>query len=478
MENKRRNTGSPLGTEIDIYTIVRDVCRNWWFVLAIAISVALFSYVSANKKYSPTYTVEATYAITSKGVNNTVYDNLAKTQDTAVKLSEILNSSTLKGKVAEDLGLGGIPGNVWAEVVPETNLLTLRVRAASPEMSYKILNSVMRIYPQISDYILGDTVMDVLMEPVIPTEPDQLPAVASTVIKSFAVTVVLLVAALVVLSYMKDTIRKRSDVEQKLDVRLLGTITHEEKNKTILSKIQKRNQSLLITNPILSFGYVEKMQKTCCKVQDRLDEINGKTLMVTSCMENEGKSTIAANLALAFVRSGKKAVLVDLDCRKPSQYKIFGWETEVGAELEKVLRGKREMSEDVITSLDNGLSVVFNTKRYANSTEILSSGNLEKILAYLKERFDYVIIDTPPMAFVADTEEIAYMTDASLVVVREHTANARNINDMLDALGNCSAKVIGCVFNDAHTRFGRFLVERTGYGYGYGYGQYYERKID
>ena len=88
---------------------------------------------------------------------------------------------------------------------------------------------------------------------------------------------------------------------------------------------------------------------------------------------------------------------------------------------------------------------------------------------------DYIIVDTPPMALLADTEEIAHMADASVLVVKQDSAFARDINDSIDALNRTEAKVIGCIFNDVTAGF----VERVGhYGYGsyYGYGGYYGKQ--
>lgn len=470
MEERRRTPDSP----IDIYSIVKDICANWYFIIALAISAALFTYTWKHDEYQSTYTVEAIYAVSAKGVNNSVYENLTSTQDTAAKLTQIINSSVMQKKVCEDLDISSIPGKISCEVVQKTNLLSLKVRATTPAMAYKVLVSVMENYPDISQYLLGDVVMEVLMEPVIPDGPDQTLNVRSTVIKVFLLMAAVATAFVVFMSYLKDTIRNRGDVNRKLDTRLLGTICHEEKNKTLMSKIRKKKQPLLISNPVLSFRYVEMVQKAGCKIQSRMEDIQAQTLLVTSCLENEGKSTVAANLALSLTRIEKKVVLVDLDFRKPSQYKIFEQSEADGKAFAQVLQGRREMSEDVITDIGDGLSLVYNVRKYNRSTEIISSGQLENVLEFLKERFDYVIIDTPPMAFVADTEEIAHRVDASVIVVRERVAAAKTINDMLDVLEDSESKLLGCIFNDAHNRIGSTVLEKSGYGYGYGH--YYRKE--
>lgn len=477
-EQKKNSNLLGLEQEIDIYCMAKDVLRNWWIILLIGLSAALLTYVNVNRSYQPSYSIETVYVVTSKGANTSVFDNLSTTKDTAVRFSQIINSSTLQKKVAEELGTGSIPGTITTETIPETNLLKLKVTARNPRMAYLILQSVMKNYPTISEYLIGNAIMEVLIDPVIPTEPDAEPNVSGPMKKAFLLGAAVVIFMIAIFSYFKDTVHKTSEVERKLDTRLLGAVCHEEKNKTIASKFNKKKTSLLVTNPTVSFRYVEMVQKTCWKIKNKMEQHNAKTLLVTSCLENEGKSTVAANVALNLAENGKKVVLVDLDLRKPSQYKIFDMEKLEGAELGDVLLGKSPAKELIQKLEDKNIYGIFNVKEYNRSTEMLTTGKLRTIIKYLRDTFDYVIIDTPPMAYVADTEEIADMADASLVVVREDTASAKDINDMLDVLQNCSAVSIGCVFNDAHSGIDGALFNNYGKSYGYGkyYGKYYGSK--
>lgn len=474
-EQKMNDSEALLGFDIDFFTICRDVIKSWWIILALALSAALLSYIQVNRSYRPSYTIEATYVVKAKGVNNSVYDNLTKAKDAAARFSQIINSPTMMNKVREDLGDKIAPGTAFAEIVPETNLLTLKVTAGTPEAAFCTLKSVMENYPTISEYLVGDAILDVLMAPVIPTEPDRALYVKGPMRRAAVIMALAMIAVLAFFSYMKDTIRKESDVKKKLDTRLLGSLCHEEKNKTLSSKIRKSNRGLLISSPMISFRYEEMLQKACRRVQNRLEQRDAKTLLVTSCLENEGKSTVTANLALALARSGKKVVLIDLDLRKPAQYKLFDLFGQKHTGLGKALMGEPVTERIIDAVYSRELYTIFNTKEYSQSTEMLTGGRLEIILDYLKERFDFIIIDTPPMAYAADTEEIANMVDASLIVVREHISSARDINDMLDVLNNCKGTPIGCIFNDAHGSMSGALFGEQNSGYGNGYGRYYGR---
>ena len=120
---------------------------------------------------------------------------------------------------------------------------------------------------------------------------------------------------------------------------------------------------------------------------------------------------------------------------------------------------------------------------YPDSTELISEGLFSRVLDYLKKNLDYIIIDSSPMALVADTEEMMNMVDAALLVVRQHMASVRDINDAIDVLNGRNMKLLGCVFNDAGGEsfsMGHGYGGYGGYGnYGrksYGYGYAYEQK--
>ena len=116
------------------------------------------------------------------------------------------------------------------------------------------------------------------------------------------------------------------------------------------------------------------------------------------------------------------------------------------------------------------LDLVLNKVAFPDSTNMLSSGILQKIISYFLEFEDYVIIDTSPMALVADAEEMASMVDATALVVRQHLVEAKYINDSIDALNAGRSKMIGCVLNDVHIHGAERIHTYGNSYYGYRYG--------
>ena len=281
---------------------------------------------------------------------------------------------------------------------------------------------------------------------------------------------------LAVIDYLKDNVKNEKEVEKKLDTSLFATIYHEEKNKTLRSRIRKNKKGLLITDPMSSFQFVETYKKIRTKFMYKAGQQTSHVLLVTSVMENEGKSTVAANIALALAQKSERVILIDGDMRRPALYKLLQKKPEKGQEIGEYLNGKTPMKNLVHQDKNTGLLLIIGSRPYSNSTEMVSGNAMRSLIKAAKDIADYVIIDSPPTSLMADAEILAEYADVSLLVVRQGTENVRALNDTIDMLDNSSSELLGCIFNDVKT--GVFSGKKvwTGYGYGgyrkYGYGKY------
>ena len=131
-----------------------------------------------------------------------------------------------------------------------------------------------------------------------------------------------------------------------------------------------------------------------------------KVLLVTSVSANEGKSSTAANLALALAEKGRKVLLVDLDLKKPAQYKAFGGSVERKFFLEDYLEGRAEAGDILACDSKDGLYLILQEKGIAQSTTWANSDRLRELLQKYRGEMDYIILDTSPMAVAADAEYV------------------------------------------------------------------------
>ena len=461
---------SGLVPQIDLISMLKDIAKEWWAILLLSLAVALFADIWVNATYQPEYKTSTTFVVTAKGMNINVYQNLNSTQQLAQQFTEILDSNVLKKKVAQDLNMSSLNIDSSVDLVPETNLITLSVKAGTAVESYRILQSIMKNYNTVSDYAIKNVIIETIQSPAVSMAPVNPLNEKKTMVIAFIAAAAVLMVLVAGISYLRDTIKNPKDVTSKLDTRLLGSIYHEKKSKSLKLRKKKEFVSMLISNPLRSFQYAESNKMMASRVRSYLDKENAKTLLVTSVMENEGKSTVAANLALGLAQEGNRVMLIDCDFRKPAQYKIFDMDGKNGDDLGKVLTGKAGTENLIRNWNDTNLYMILN-RTSSNSIEtMLKSTTLRQIVGFCRQNMDYVIIDTSPLALVSDTEELAQMADASVLVVRQDTVLTKDINDAIDILNNTRGKVLGCVLNDASSS------QITGSTAHYGYGGYYEKR--
>ncbi|MDO4168386.1 MAG: polysaccharide biosynthesis tyrosine autokinase [Lachnospiraceae bacterium] len=476
MNEQKNITVNDYEINIDLYSILKDIWRYATIILLLAASISLLTYVFVGSSYKKQYESSSTFIVSGKGSNNNVYNNLTTTAQMATKFSEVLNSSVLQKKVAKEMDLDYFPGTASAKVITETNLLVLKVQADSPEMAFRLNKAIMDNYSIVTNKLMGNVVLDVLQSPSVPSEPANKFQPASLMKKTFLYTVIALCGLIAIFSFLKDTVRKPKEVSKKLDGKLLETLYHEKLYKTWKARLHRKKTDVLLTNPGTSFRYVENVKKLARKVSSQMKEHQAKTLMVTSFEEGEGKSTVAANLALALAEESEKVLLIDADFRRPTQFKIFGIDPKEIKQFGEVLNGNQSAEDLVRNASNSDLFLVLNSMIYPNSTEMLATPVFAKILDFFKERLDYIVIDTPPMSQVADAEELVDMVDASILVVKQHTALVKDINDAIDVLKSGDGVMLGCVYNDVFQGFAETAKEygyKYGYGYGYGYGYVY-----
>ena len=464
-----RVNASQRGT-VNYYSIIKDIAKQWFTILLITLSVGMLTHVVLSHRYEPVYATKTTLVVTRIGTDNNAYQNLYSASESAERFSQILNSSILRKKVAEEIGLSYFHGNAQAENISKSNLLVLTVRAESPSISFREMKSILENYTIVSREMMGDIHLTVLESPEVPTKPEAPLNTTRRVVQAMVGVLFLLLIIFGFLSAMRDTIRGNKDVALKLDARLLATVYHEKKTMS-LRRLRRSKKGILITDPTTSFRYVETLRKLASRVISSMDERSARTVLVTSVMENEGKSTVAANLALAMSQLGKKVLLIDADFRKPAQYLLLKMKKAAFTSLSDVLSGE-EPSDNLIQIVPGTqLYVILNRNASPQSMEMFSTGMIRKIIENCRDKFDYVVIDTPPMQLVADAEELADMIDTSVLCVKQHMVEARDINDAIDVLNGEDRKMLGVVFNDVNLAGSSISSISYNYGYGGHYGQ-------
>lgn len=189
-----------------------------------------------------------------------------------------------------------------------------------------------------------------------------------------------------------------------------------------------------------------------------------KTILVTSPAPGDGKSTAASNLAITMAQAGQKTLIIDADLRKPTQHLIFEIESRDEG-LSNLLAGAIDMDEAIRPGPTGNLDILTCGIDIPNPVEVLNSEAFAGMLRGFAERYDRVIIDSPPVGLVSDGQILSALCDVTILVLRAETSTRRNSQHARDNILSVGGRILGVVVNDVQQRFGR-------YGYYSGYGHY------
>ena len=275
------------------------------------------------------------------------------------------------------------------------------------------------------------------------------------VLLAFVVTLGLGVVAAFVVDALNDTLRSSSDVEDKLAQRMLGLLPQVD---------VKKNQDLSAhyffeDSERNKFSEAMRTVRTSF-VLTQLDK-DSKVIEVTSSVPSEGKSTTALNLAFSLGQI-KKTILIDADMRKPSICKRLEIPSYHPG-LANLIAGTDKFNDCIYTDELSGISIMPCGQVPTNPLELLSSKRFAKILHVLKQNYDYVIVDTPPVSAVSDSLIIAPQTDAVIYVVKSDETRIGVVQSGIARLLAANAKVAGVVLNKVDTK----LMMSGDYHYGY-----------
>ena len=231
---------------------------------------------------------------------------------------------------------------------------------------------------------------------------------------------------------------------------------------------------LTITLPELPYAIEEAMNRL--RINIKFCGKNTRKILLTSCLPNEGKSTVSSYLWKMLSEAGFPTVLVDADLRKSVMKNRF--QIEYGEDMKGLnhyLSGMAEYEEVVYeTNVANGYLVPC-TQLLENPSALLEDVRFKELLNTLAENYRFVIIDTPPLGSVSDGALVASMCDGAVLVVRAGDTPKAMIRQSLHEIEQSGCKLLGTVLNRAEVKsraYGKYYgkyANKYGYGYGYGY---------
>lgn len=259
--------------------------------------------------------------------------------------------------------------------------------------------------------------------------------------------------------FINNAIQNTDDINNLTQIPLIGVIGVKRTGSN-LSVFEKPKSALSE-----SFRAIRSSLQFLYKKQN---VAGSKTLMLTSSVSGEGKTFCSVNIATVFALSEKKTVIVGFDLRKPKIFDDFNLKNDVG--VVNYLIGQKTMDEIIHSTQIPYLDVIISGPVPPNPSELIMGETMAEFMKELKERYEYIILDTPPVGLVTDAVELSQFADVTLYITRQNFTKKEMINLLNNRVKRGELSNVSIVLNgfENKAKYGAGY----GYGYGYGYGAY------
>lgn len=445
--------------------------RLWPIILSLSILLGLFWFARARRSYVPRYeskaifTVDSGYTAEDIFITGAYYDQYAA-QQLASAFPHFLNLDMMRDLVVQQLPKGYITGVASAQAVADSNMVVLTVQDTNPQDAYDYLCAIIDCFPQVAVYMVDNPQVKIMTSPSLPTEPCTTTPGIGSFAKGAALGMALGLALVFAYAMIRHTIQTPDELKSTINLPILIALPK------VLQKKRRTGGNPLITadsDPNMA----ESLRGLRMKVKKKLSSSGGKTILITSTLAGEGKTTVAINLAYSLIQDGHKVVLLDADLRSQSVARTLGEDT-AGDGLMECLKDEKLSILNCIRSTKNGLDFISgrSTDKRHYAIDLAAT---KQLLDTLAQKYDYVVIDTPPSEIVSDSVPLCRCADCVLYVIRQNYTQKSQILNAISSLHQKDVAIAGVVFNGVpqfHRQYGYGYRSTYGYGYDYGYHKY------
>lgn len=457
-----------LNQNIKIIDILYLIMRRKWMIFSLMLVFTLSGYIYSNITYVQVYSATSSMVVNTNTSNNTsgtpVGADIYLAQNLVDTYTLILKSDRVTQYVVEklelDLSTGEIASYISLSAAKDTQILYATVTCTQPELAVAIANTIMEVAPKAMTETVGIgsvNVLDVAKASAASSSKEKI----KTAIYAGIIGMVLGMGIAFLWGIFKNNIKNASDVEEKFLIPSLGEIIHIRRNR--------KKDELLLNSPDVPASFMESFLMLSTIINHVSKNNKVKKLLITSSLEDEGKTNISINLAIALSESGKSVLLVDCDLRKPKIYKrlkIFNKDVECFGDTLFCSQENIVLNKSIYKS-KYGFSVIPFLNRRGQYNNIFKTSVFNKAIDTLSDYYDYIIFDSAPAYSVADTMDLINVVDGVVLVIKQEHASARVVGDTIKNLKKVGANLIGFVLNDIR-------YHNLGSGYTYKYKHYYK----
>lgn len=439
--------------------------RNRWVTVAVTTFGCILAAIAVTMLTTPMYQASTRlYVSSTAGASAAdLYQGNRLSQDRVRSYTELIGGQTLAQRTIDKLGLdmsaANLKKNVTAAAKRDTVLIDVAVRDQSPVRARDIANALSDEFVVMVSELetprpgaLPDARVVVEQRASIPSAP-----VIPKTTRNIAVSVALGLLLGLGLAFMRDlldnTVKKPESLEEITGVSVVGSVPFVKTQRD---------------KPTISFDtdqswIAESFRRLRTNLQFLSVDDPPRLIVITSSEPSEGKSTTAINIALALAEAENSVVIVDGDLRRPMIDKYLNLLGTVG--FSNVLSGVIPLAEALQKTAFPRLTALTSGSIPPNPNELLGSTAARNVLGELREGFDYVIVDSPPLLAVTDGAILSSKSDGALIIARYGQTKRDQLSHAVETLGNVGAQVLGAVFTMIPTRGGVGRAYRYRYGY-------------
>lgn len=467
------------GMEIDIQRLLSAVWNKIWLVILSAVTAAVVAFAGTFFLITPKYEAsamfyvnnnslsvgDASFSITSSDI--TASKSLVDSYIVILQTRESLNAVIDYAGV--DRTYGELTKMIEAEAVNSTEIFRVVVTSEDPAEAERIADAIAYILPKRISSIIEGTSAKIVDPAVTPVQPSSPSYTVNTLI-GFVMGITLSVSIIVLRVIFDITIRSEEDVTRGSQHPILaavpdmaapskGSYYYASGKKQDAKKAGTHGKQPVLVGPDVSFAATEAYKLLRTKLQFSFtDESGCRVIGVSSALSGEGKSLSAVNLAYSLSQLDKRVLLIDCDMRRPSVSTKLPIMKAPG--LSNYLSGQTSL--DVLFQYcgmpgdEEAFTVIAAGRNPPNPVELLSSVKMSKMLEFLRDSYDYILLDLPPVGEVSDALAVAKVTDGILLVVRQNYCNRIVFSSAVRQFEFIGARILGVIYNGATENTGAY----------------------
>ncbi|QEK37246.1 polysaccharide biosynthesis tyrosine autokinase [Acinetobacter johnsonii] len=335
------------------------------------------------------------------------------------------------------------------------------------EVKQQLYTALLNSYQQLRIAKAGEIgnvrIVDTAVEPIEPIAPKKLQIlILSLFLGGFLGTLLALLR-----NMLRSGIKDSAQIENELDLPVYATVPRSPVQESRINILKKKKNIPILAVKNSDDIAIESLRSMRTAIHFALSSARNNLITISGPAPEVGKSFISTNLATILAQSDKRVLIIDADLRRGYLHKYFNLDTQPG--LTELLNGQQSLETVIRHTEVPGLSVISRGKSPANPSELLSSNQFKNLLEQISEKFDHVIIDTPPVLAVTDGIIISQYTGVNLVIARYAKTQMKELELTLNRFEQAGVKVNGFILND---------IQRSSAGYGYGYNYAYAYKAN